>query len=243
MNQHKLVAKCIFVITALYICGVCESNRKTTEDNILNQETKKAGTEGVVKAEPEKLDEGISEDTRVLVKELKKSIDEKLRLQRKDLEEVAVTTKANGRKMTFHFTIVSLFACGVIGVSGLVLGFGAYRSYVDNKRILGRMEKKLDREFGPWLRDKKKEHEKAMKEICATLSTKYDTEMDQLMYHVRLRFIIQQTSPKAEEVYPLLTPLSSNPRLEYEPLFAKIIELNIHPEITAKAQDGLTKLK
>ena len=152
--------------------------------------------------------------------------------------------------MTIHFTIVSIFiaivsvfACGVIGACGLVLGLGAYRSYVDNKRILGRMEKKLEREFGPWLTDKKKEHEQSMKEICSGLSKKYDNEMDQFTYYVRLRFIIKQPSPEAKEVYPLLTPLSSNPRLEYEPLFAKIIELNIHPEINAKAQDGLNKLK
>ncbi len=238
MERHNLLARSIFVITLLYICGLCATNGQDADENILTREQKTSSTETALRARSEQQEDEISEDTILLVEELKKRIDERLELQRKELEEVAINAKANGRKITFHFSIVSLFACGVIAVSGLVLGLGAYRSYVDNRQILGRMEKKLDREFGPWLDSKEKE----CKEMIEQLYNEYKSDSQQFLQFVRLKFIIDQPGPEADEVYPLLTPLSSNPRLEYKPLFVKIIDLNIHPEITAKAQEGLNKL-
>jgi len=234
----------------LYICGLCAANGKEADNSIITPKPKKTCTEVAVKAGPKKQENSLSEDNRLLIEELKKSIDERLRKQRKELEKVSINTKSNSLKMTFHFTIVSIFACVAIAIAGIaiavaviVLGLGAYRSYLDHKQIYAKLEKKLDEKFAPWLTDRKKEHKQTMNKMFADFSEKCDSEMKRFMYHVRLRFIIEQPEPVAEDIYPMLTFLVAKPSFEDKTLFIKIKNLNINPEITAKANEGLNKLK
>jgi hypothetical protein len=218
---------------------ICEAKSQSTEVITQSQTNNNETTQALGKTDQEKNEIAIRGDIRLSIEELKKSIKEELNLQRKEIEKVEITAKANEKRMSFHFTVVSLFACGVIAISGLILGFSAFRFIVYNRRIFERTKKSLDQEFSPWLDNKKKECEGKIKQLY----TNYEDHSQQFLQFVRLKFIIEQPNPEANEVYPLLTPLTSNPRLEYAPLFNKIINLNIHAQISAKAQEGINKLK
>lgn len=238
MSQFRLIVCSLVLILFCLISRFCPANAENTHENITIQESIAPRKEAKIEVEPNAMDDIVIEKFNVLASQLMRDFNKRLAEQRDRIDEIETSSKANEKSISNHFTIVSLFAGAVIGLVALVLGLGAYRFYMDNRRIRERMDRLLERQFSIWLRQKEAEYEK----ILQKLLRRCESDMQNFSYFVRLRFIIEQPHPSAEEIYPLLTPLSSNPKWEYKPVFNKIVGLNIHPEITAKARAGLKKL-
>jgi hypothetical protein len=128
----------------------------------------------------------------------------------------------------------------VIGIAGLGLVWNIYRSLVDSARIFHQTTRKLKDKFNPWLEERERECASQIKDML----DKNDEKMQQYSSFMQLRMCIgMPPKPKPEDIYPLLTPLTSHPRLEYEALFDRIKKLDISKEVTDKVTDGLKKLK
>lgn len=155
--------------------------------------------------------------------------------QQERINQLEIISKTNEKSINNYYTVITFLSGGIIALVALVLGIGIYRFYMDNKRIIERVNSTLDK----FLNVKKEEFDKHMKTLCS------DCEKD-IIYHrysLKLEDIINKDEPNQETVYSLLSPLCENPKTEYEPLFTKIKSLNIHPDINKKISEGLAKLE
>lgn len=136
--------------------------------------------------------------------------------------------------------ILSLITTVVVGAAGFVViigGFSIYHSWSESRR---KLKEELETKFNPWL---EKREEECAAQIIGMLE-KYDEKMQQYSSFMQLRMCIgMPPKPKPEDVFPLLTPLTSRPKLEYEALFDRIKKLDISKEVTDKVAEGLKKLK
>lgn len=174
----------------------------------------------------------------VLNDRFRENINKKLESQQGQINQVQANAQNNERIIFSYLTAISLFAGSVIGLVALVLGIGAVRFYVDNKRLIDKMNKLLEKQFNGWRKNKEIQIEQRMNNLCALL----EQDLQHFSNLTILKKIIEDAPPIPEEVFPLLTPLCENPKILYKPLLEKIKNLDIHPEITTKALEGLSKL-
>ena len=125
----------------------------------------------------------------------------------------------------------------VIGFVGILFGIGAFILYRENQDVTTKAKAQLDAwdqqatnlqsRFDQWFRDAKGE---------------YAGELEQLGRIMRLRILLDQEKPKADEIYPDLSPLYSNPQLEYLPIFKKVMTLDIDEDMRRHTQVAIDKI-
>jgi len=126
----------------------------------------------------------------------------------------------------------------VIALVAICLGFGAYKIYVDHKRLVNMAENLIKENLESW----KTEYEKTIKYECESIVKSIKGDLQDFEYFLMLRELAAKDAIHPDEIYPLLTPLVQKPLLIYKPIFNKIVELNYNIEITNKAKEGLSKI-
>lgn len=125
----------------------------------------------------------------------------------------------------------------VIGFVGILFGIGAFILYRENKDVTTKAQAQLD----------------AWDEQAANLQSRFDQwfkdakgvyagELEQLGRIMRLRILLDQEKPSAEDIYPDLSPLYSNPQLEYLPIFKKVMALDIDSDIKRHTQAAIDQI-
>jgi hypothetical protein len=125
----------------------------------------------------------------------------------------------------------------VIGFVGLLFGIGAFIFYRESQDIATKAQAQLDAwngqtadlqlTFEEWFNDAK---------------GVYTGELESLSRMMRLRVVLDQENPTADEVYPDLSPLFSRPQLEYLPIFRKVMALNIGDDINRHTQAAIDQI-
>ncbi|HAK50424.1 MAG TPA: hypothetical protein DCM54_00750 [Gammaproteobacteria bacterium] len=125
----------------------------------------------------------------------------------------------------------------VMGFVGILFGIGAFILYRENHDVATRTREQLDafdqqtanlqQTFDDWFAAAKKE------------STR---ELDLLSRIMRLRILLDQENPTAEEIYPEISPLYSKPKLEYLPIFRKIMTLDLSADIKRHTQGAIDQI-
>ncbi len=170
---------------------------------------------------------------------LKSHLNEQEAAFKDKIDNVTMTAEANKQMIDLYFTVVSMFVGVVLALVAIVFGFGAYRVIVDNRRLVEHVNKLVDEQFGKWLEDR----QKVFNEKLENLHTSCQWFMEDLVYFHYLKKVVSSGKAKADDIFPLLTPLIARPRGLYKPLFKKLQESNIHPDITSKAAEGLKRLQ
>lgn len=152
--------------------------------------------------------------------------------------EIETRAKSNENLIFNYMGFVAFFAGGVIGVVTLFLGFGVYKFYIDNKRIVDRLNHLVSSTFDKWSQGKTAEFDGKAKGLLI----KCENDLDNFAYFIKLRSLLELSGPDPNEIFPCLTPLCEAPKKIYRPLLEKIRILNINPEITKKAIEGLNKI-
>jgi len=97
--------------------------------------------------------------------------------------------------------------------------------------------------FNPWLKERERECEAQIEKML----DRHESEMISFGFYLRLKWLVSLgTKPTEEEIFPLLTSLTSQPRFEYKVLFKRIEGMNISKTINdriAEGLEGLEKLK
>ncbi len=125
----------------------------------------------------------------------------------------------------------------VIGFVGILFGIGAFILYRENKDVTTKAQAQLD----------------AWDEQAANLQSRFDQwfkdakgvyagELEQLGRIMRLRILLDQEKPLTDDIYPDLSPLYSNPRLEYLPIFKKVMALDVDSDIKRHTQAAIDQI-
>ena len=125
----------------------------------------------------------------------------------------------------------------VIGFVGILFGIGAFILYRENKDVTTKAQAQLDAwdeqatnlqsRFDQWFKDAK---------------GVYAGELEQLGRIMRLRILLDQEKPSADDIYPDLSPLYSNPQLEYLPIFKKVMALDVDSDIKRHTQAAIDQI-
>ena len=125
------------------------------------------------------------------------------RLNEIDMQNAAILTRLQVRDsdMGNYIDALSWVSGVVIGFVGILFGIGAFILYRENQDVATRTREQLDAwneqtanlqsTFDDWFVNAKKE---------------YTGELDLLSRIMRLRIILDQESPTAEEIYPEISP-------------------------------------
>jgi hypothetical protein len=162
------------------------------------------------------------------------------RLNEIDMQNAAILTRLQVRDsdMGNYIDALSWVSGVVIGFVGILFGIGAFILYRENQDVATRTREQLDAwneqtanlqsTFDDWFVNAKKE---------------YTGELDLLSRIMRLRIILDQESPTAEEIYPEISPLYSKPKLEYLPIFRKIMSLEVGEDIKRHTQAAIDQIR
>lgn len=139
--------------------------------------------------------------------------------------------------MSNYIDAISWVSGIVIGFVGILFGIGAFILYRENQDVTRKAHQQLDlfneraedqqRTFDSWFQSAKKE---------------YSLELEQMSRIMRLRALLDQERPRAEDIYPDLSPLYAKPKLEYLPIFRKIMSLELDADISRNTQAAIDHL-
>ncbi len=165
------------------------------------------------------------------INKLSSELDKKTSLLESQYQEAINLAGWNKAAISDHISIFSIIMAASIGIIGVVVSIAIYMGSRDRKLIQKEHETELS------------EIHKRHKQEINDLSETQLHLIQQQGYRELLKRLIETPNPSPAEVYALLTPLTINPRKDFAPLFAKIIEKDINPEITQMAQVGLERIK
>ncbi len=139
--------------------------------------------------------------------------------------------------MSNYIDAISWVSGVVIGFVGILFGIGAFILYRENQGVTRKAQEQLEQwneraanlesTYDQWFQDAKKE---------------YATELDQLGRIMRLKILLDQENPSAEDIYPDLSPLYSHPKLEHLPIFKKVMTLDTGADIRRSTQAAIDQL-
>lgn len=139
--------------------------------------------------------------------------------------------------MSNYIDAISWVSGIVIGFVGILFGIGAFILYRENQDATRKAHQQLDlfneraedqqRTFDSWFQSAKKE---------------YSLELEQMSRIMRLRVLLDQENPSAADIYPDLSPLYARPKLEYLPIFRKIMSLELGADISRNTQAAIDHL-
>lgn len=149
-------------------------------------------------------------------------------------EKISATNKT----LDFNLTIITWMSGAVIALVALFLALGIFKIHIDHKKIHDDAKKLTKDCIDKWW----EETEGILKEEADKLIHKVNGEMQDFSCFLRLKELLKTDDYDVSEVYPLLTPLTCTPKTTYRRLFTQIVELDIDPEVTERAQVGLDAL-
>ncbi len=159
-----------------------------------------------------------------------------VRLNEIEKQNASILTRLDQRDsdMGNYIDAISWVSGIVIGFVGILFGIGAFILYRENKDVTTKAREQLaawdeqaanlQSRFDQWFKDAKAE---------------YAGELEQLGRIMRLRILLDQETPSADVIYPDLSPLYSNPHLEYLPIFNKVMALDIDEDIKRHTQAAI----
>ncbi len=159
-----------------------------------------------------------------------------IRLNEIEKQNASILTRLDQRDsdMGNYIDAISWVSGIVIGFVGILFGIGAFILYRENQDVTIKAKAQLDAwdeqaanlqsRFDQWFKDAKAE---------------YAGELEQLGRIMRLRILLDQETPSADDIYPDLSPLYSNPHLEYLPIFNKVMALDIDEDIKRHTQAAI----
>jgi ferritin-like metal-binding protein YciE len=169
---------------------------------------------------------------------LKASIEKQLAEIDKQNEGIRIRLTQRDNDIGNYIDAISWVTGIVIGFVGILFGMGAFILYRENQEVSFRMNQQLEAwneqtenlqaTFDKWFNDAKIEHTR---------------EIDSMGRIMRLRILLDQEKPNAREIYPDLSPLFSNPQLEYLPIFRRVMTLNIDKDIKRHTQAAIDQIK
>jgi|TARA_B110000196_G_scaffold311752_2_gene316130 hypothetical protein len=166
--------------------------------------------------------------------------DMQARLNAIELENALIQTRLTERDNDLgnYIDAISWVSGVVIGFVGILFGIGAFILYRENQDVSNKTREQLDawneqtanlqNTFNQWFNDAKQEHTR---------------ELDLLGRQMRLRILLDQAQQSADEIYPEISPLYSNPKLEYLPIFRKIMTLDVGADIKRHTQKAINQIK
>ena len=125
----------------------------------------------------------------------------------------------------------------VIGFVGVLFGIGAFIFYRESQDIATKAQAQLD----AW-NEQTADLQLTFEEWFNDAKGVYTGELESLSRMMRLRVVLDQENPTADEVYPDLSPLFSRPQLEYLPIFRKVMALNIGDDINRHTQAAIDQI-
>jgi hypothetical protein len=168
-------------------------------------------------------------------------LESKLRARLNEIEKqnATILTRLDQRDSDVgnYIDAISWVSGIVIGFVGILFGIGAFILYRENKDVTTKARAQLDAwdeqatnlqsRFDQWFKDAK---------------GVYAGELEQLGRIMRLRILLDQEQPSADEIYPDLSPLYSNPQLEYLPIFRKVMTLDLDEDIKRHTQSAIDEI-
>ena len=161
------------------------------------------------------------------------------RLNEIDKQSAVILTRLQQRDsdMGNYIDALSWTTGIVLGFVGIIFGIGAFILYRENRDVSNRINAHLaelnkqtanqQNKFDQWFYIAKKD---------------YARELDLLGRIMRLRIMLEQDNPLAEDVYPEISPLFSKPKLEYLPIFQKVMTLDMGADIERHTQVAIDQI-
>lgn len=168
---------------------------------------------------------------------LREDLEDELQAIQTDIQIVQSRLTQRDNAISNYIDAISWVSGVVIGFVGLLFGIGAFILYRENQDVTNKAKQQLDqfneraadqqRTFDSWFQDAKR---------------KYTIELEQMNRIMRLRVLLDQDNPSSSEIYPDLSPLYAKPKLEYLPIFKKVLTLDIDADMKRNAQAAIDHL-
>ena len=161
------------------------------------------------------------------------------RLNQIEKQNALIQTRLNQRESDLgnYIDAISWVSGIVIGFVGVLFGIGAFIFYRESQDIANKAQAQLDawNEQTEGLQHTFEEWFNAAKKV-------YTGDLESLSRMMRLRVLLDQEDPTADEIYPDLSPLFSKPQLEYLPIFRKVLALDIGDDIKRHTQAAIDQI-
>lgn len=161
------------------------------------------------------------------------------RLNQIETQNALIATRLNQRDSDLgnYIDAISWVSGIVIGFVGVLFGIGAFIFYRESQDIANKAQAQLD----AW-NDQTADLQHTFEDWFNNAKKVYTGELESLGRMMRLRVLLDQDSPSAEEIYPDLSPLFSKPQLEYLPIFRKVMGLSIDDDIKRHTQAAIDQI-
>lgn len=161
------------------------------------------------------------------------------RLNQVESQNALIQTRLNQRDSDLgnYIDAISWVSGIVIGFVGVLFGIGAFIFYRESQDIANKAQAQLD----AW-NDQTADLQHTFEDWFNNAKKVYTGELESLGRMMRLRVLLDQDNPSAEEIYPDLSPLFSKPQLEYLPIFRKVMGLSIDEDIKRHTQAAIDQI-
>lgn len=169
------------------------------------------------------------------------NINKQLDITKTKLDKTMSQTKANEKLIDKQFNNFVILTSTVLGFITLIFLVGAVFKIVSSKRLISDSKQ----EFREWLDTGANiELLSRFEQTMINLEEECNGRIEVRINFLTLRQMSFESVSDKEEVFLLLTTeLIEKPKLLYKPTFARLVNMDIDPEITSKAQKGLEKIE
>lgn len=176
-------------------------------------------------------------EARLEQQKLREELEDELQLLKTDNLIIQSRLDQRDNAISNYVDAISWVSGIVIGFVGLLFGIGAFILYRENQDVTNKAKLQLD-EFDERAADQQRTFDSWFQEA----KRKYTIELEQMNRIMRLRVLLDQEHPSSAEIYPDLSPLYAKPKLEYLPIFKKVLTLDIDADIKRNAQAAIDHL-
>ncbi len=216
--KRLLPCLCLFLLVHVPTCVAAESNQAVAEQPLATQ--MQAG-----------------DQIQLERREMAAALNDRLNAIEQQNAAISAMLQQRDSDIGNYIDAISWVSGIVMGFVGILFGIGAFIMYRENQDVAARARSQLDAwneqtanfqsTFDQWFDDAKREHSK---------------KLDLLSRIMRLRILLDQESPTAEEIYPEISPLFAKPKLEYLPIFRKIMSLDVGADIQHHTQAAIDQI-
>ena len=168
---------------------------------------------------------------------LREELEDELQVLEAEIKIVQNRLDQRDNAISNYIDAISWVSGIVIGFVGLLFGIGAFIIYRENQDVTNKAKQQLD-QFNERAADQQRTFDSWFQEA----KRKYSIELEQMNRIMRLRVLLDQEHPSSSEIYPDLSPLYANPKLEYLPIFKKVLTLDIDADMKRNAQAAIDHL-
>ncbi len=176
-------------------------------------------------------------ESKLEAQKLREELEDELQTLEADIQIVQSRLNQRDNAISNYIDAISWVSGIVIGFVGLLFGIGAFILYRENQDVTNKAKQQLD-QFNERAADQQRTFDSWFQEA----KRKYTIELEQMNRIMRLRVLLDQEHPSSAEIYPDLSPLYANPKLEYLPIFKKVLTLEIDADIKRNAQAAIDHL-